>query len=136
MLFPATGAAAPRALLVDDEPVIRHALRKFFQRQGWEVDEAADGASALDRLLGARARDADHYTVIISDLKMPNMSGITLYKRLAEERPEILRRLILSTGDAVSAEHADFLRWSECPVLNKPFGLAELKGVVTKVVES
>ena len=128
-----------RALLVDDEPVIRHALRRFFQRHGWEVDEAEDGAVALDRLMGpdgaSETRQAGAYTVIISDLRMPGVSGIDLYERLAAKRPELLQRLILSTGDAVSPEAADFLRRSRCPVLNKPFGLAELKGLVSRIVE-
>jgi DNA-binding NtrC family response regulator len=125
---------APRALLVDDEPVIRQALRRFFQRSGWEVDEAEDGAVALERLVGDGAA-ARPYTVIISDLRMPGVSGIDLYERLARERPDLLDRLILSTGDSVSAEAADFLRRSACPVLNKPFGLAELKGLVSRIVE-
>jgi DNA-binding NtrC family response regulator len=125
-----------RALLVDDEPVIRQALRRFFQRQGWEVDEAEDGAVALDRLRGRWERESCGYAVIISDLRMPGVSGIDLYERIAAERPELLSRLILSTGDAVSAETADFLKRSACPVLSKPFGLAELRGLVTRIVES
>jgi DNA-binding NtrC family response regulator len=130
-----TATTAPRALLVDDEPVIRQALRRFFQRNGWEVDEAEDGAAALRRLVGEGA-GRQSYAVIISDLRMPGVSGMDLYDRLARERPELLDRLILSTGDSVSAEAADFLRRSACPVLNKPFGLAELKGLVARIVES
>lgn len=125
----------PRALLVDDEPVIRQALRRFFVRQGWEVDEAEDGTQALRRLLGDRAAGlaAAEYAVIISDLRMPGVSGIELHARLARERPELLRRLILSTGDSVSTEAADFLRQSACPVLNKPFELAELRAILVRV---
>ena len=134
---PTAVAARPRrVLLVDDEPVIRQALRRFFQRSGWEVDEAADGAAALARLVGEHAEAGGPYSVIISDLRMPGVSGIDLYERLERERPELLDRLILSTGDSVSPEAADFLRRSACPVLNKPFALAELKGLVTRIVES
>ena len=132
-LEPATSPR--RALLVDDEPVIRQALRRFFQRQGWEVDEAEDGAGALDRLMGRERTERDGYAVIISDLRMPGVSGIDLYERLAAERPELLARLILSTGDSVSPEAADFLSRSSCPVLAKPFALAELRGIVTRIVE-
>ncbi len=131
----ATRPNAPRALLVDDEPVIRQALRRFFQRNGWEVDEAEDGAVALERLVGEGA-SRERYAVIISDLRMPGVSGMDLYERIARERPELLDRLILSTGDSVSAEAADFLRRSACPVLNKPFGLAELKGIVARIAKS
>jgi CheY-like chemotaxis protein len=126
---------APRALLVDDEPVIRQALRRFFVRQGWTVDEAENGTEALGHLLGdaAHGRVAGDYAVIISDLRMPGVSGIELHARLAAERPELLDRLILSTGDSVSLEAADFLRRARCPVLNKPFELAELRAMVARV---
>ena len=138
---PSPGAAvvpdphAPRVLLVDDEPVIRQALRRFFVRQGWTVDEAEDGTVALQHLLGdaATGRVAGEYAVIISDLRMPGVSGIELHARLAAQRPELLDRLILSTGDSVSMEAAEFLRRAHCPVLNKPFELAELRSMVARV---
>ncbi len=126
------GNSAPlRALLVDDEPVIRHALRRFFQRQGWAVDDAENGGQALALLL---AEGGPHYDVIISDLRMPDISGMDLYDRLAAERPALLDRLILSTGDSVSPEAYEFLRRSACPVLNKPFELAELRAMVGRMV--
>ena len=124
-----------RALLVDDEPVIRYALRRFFQRQGWQVDEAEDGNSALDLLLDP-SPDAPTYDVVISDLRMPGLSGIELYARIERERPELLHRLILSTGDSASPEAATFLRRSACPVLNKPFELAHLRQMVDRVVHA
>ena len=140
-MLPRAGAAvvpdphAPRVLLVDDEPVIRAALRRFFVRQGWTVEEAGNGTEALRHLLGdaATGRQAGDYAVIISDLRMPGVSGIELHARLSAERPELLDRLILSTGDSVSIEAAEFLRRARCPVLNKPFELAELRAMVARV---
>lgn len=130
----AEGAPRPRALLVDDEPVIRQALRRFFVRMGWDVDEAEDGTEALRHLLGdGNGTATREYAVIISDLRMPGVSGIELHERLAAARPELLDRLILSTGDSVSSEAADFLRRSSCPVLNKPFELAELRAMLARV---
>ena len=126
---------APRALLVDDEPVIRQALRRFFSRMGWDVDEAENGTQALRLLLGDATVgvEAREYAVVISDLRMPGISGMELHARVAQARPELLRRFILSTGDSVSSEAADFLRHSSCPVLNKPFELAELRALVARV---
>jgi DNA-binding response OmpR family regulator len=129
------GPRPRRALLVDDEPVIRFALRRFFQRQGWAVDEAEDGRAALELLLdGDGGKTAQSYDVVITDLRMPGLSGIDLHARLERERPELLRRLILSTGDSVSPEAAAFLRRAACPVLSKPFELAELRAMVERVV--
>jgi len=131
MLTDTHDPAPHRALLVDDEPVIRHALRRFFQRQGWTVDDAENGGQALALLL---AENGPRYDVIISDLRMPDISGMDLYERLAAERPALLDRLILSTGDSVSPEASEFLRRSACPVLNKPFELAELRAMVGRLV--
>jgi two-component system NtrC family sensor kinase len=119
-----------RALLVDDEDVIRLALRRFFQRQGWMVDEAEDGGTALALLVGP---DAATYDVILTDLLMPGMSGRELYARVAAARPELLSRVIVSTGDSMSPEAHEFLRRTGCPVLNKPFELAELRALIARV---
>ena len=126
------GAHTRRVLLVDDEGTIRHALRRFFQRQGWEVDEAADGGAALALLLDGAPGHA--YDVIISDLRMPGVSGIEMHERLRGTRPDLLDRIIFSTGDAVSMEAAEFVRRAECPVLQKPFELATLRELVHRMI--
>lgn len=101
------------------------ALRRFLSRLGWHVDEAADGRAALDRLTGPDA--SEHYDLIICDLRMPGCTGAELHERLKSTRPDLLRRLIVATGDAVSADAADFVRHTSCPVLQKPFELDELR---------
>jgi two-component system NtrC family sensor kinase len=126
----ATPPAPRRALLVDDEDVIRLALRRFFQRQGWVVDEAEDGAAALDLVVGPGAAT---YDVILTDLLMPGMSGKEFYARVAAARPELVSRVIVSTGDSMSPDALEFLRRTRCPVLNKPFELAELRALVARV---
>jgi CheY-like chemotaxis protein len=132
----AVGPGEPqrRVLLVDDEGTIRHALRRFFQRQGWDVDEAADGGAALALLLDGAAEHA--YDVIISDLRMPGISGIEMHERLRTARPDLLDRIIFSTGDAVSLEAAEFVRRSDCPVLQKPFELSALRELVHRMIAS
>jgi two-component system NtrC family sensor kinase len=132
---PLTGtpvATKRRILIVDDEGTIRHALRRFFQRQGWEVDEAPDGAAALTLLL---ADEPATYDVIISDLRMPGVSGIEMHERLRGARPELLRRIIFSTGDAVSLDAAEFVRRADCPVLQKPFELSTLRAMVERLLD-
>lgn len=121
----------PRLLLIDDEPTIRSALSRFFTRRGWTVTEAENGAVAL-RLLEEGGGTAE-FDVILSDLKMPGVSGIELHDRLAGERPELLPRLIFSTGDVASEEASDFVRRTRCQVLQKPFELGMLADVVDQV---
>jgi CheY-like chemotaxis protein len=116
-------------LVVDDEEPIRTALQRYFQRHGWAVDEAEDGGAGLDKLLG----DGDAYDLILTDLKMPRVSGIELHDRLARERPQLFRRLIVMTGDVASPEAAVLLARTDRPVIEKPFELAELARVIGRI---
>ena len=123
----------PRVLIIEDEPAIRAALRRFFERRGWDFDEAADGAIGGDFLFsGSPARE---YDAVISDLRMPGYSGIQLHDRLLTERPDLLRRVIFSTGDVRSPEAAQFVKRTKCLVLEKPFSLKVLGQAVDQIVE-
>jgi len=74
----------PRILIIEDEPAIRSALRRFFGRRGWECYEAGDGAVGGELLLAcAPGRE---YAVVISDLRMPGYSGIQLHDGSGEHR--------------------------------------------------
>jgi PAS domain S-box-containing protein len=125
------GATSPRVLIIDDEPSIRAALRRFFMRRGWRVDEASDGAQGLEILLGARGDLA----VVISDLKMPGFSGVELHDRVAEVAPELLDRIIFSTGDVASKDAAAFVQRTKCTVLQKPFELRAIEELVARLRE-
>ncbi len=112
----------PTLLVVDDEAPIRRALRRYFERRGWVVDEAEDGLDAFAMLCNTEA--ASRFDVVLCDLKMPGMSGPELYERLRIEAPEVLPRIIFVTGDASGAQAAAFLSQVPGPVLEKPFELA------------
>ena len=119
------------ALIIDDEPTIRAALRRYFTRRGFAVEEAADGSEGLAQL----ERIGDRVNVIISDLRMPGFSGIELHDELASTRPDLLRRFVFSTGDVASAEAASFVQRTLCPVLQKPFELRMLDEIIARVEE-
>ena len=121
-------APARRVLIVDDEEAIRHALTRFFQRRGWVVDEAADGARALECLL--RGDDPEPYDAVISDMRMPRLTGEQLHDALARERPQLVRRCVFSTGDVTAPEMTRFVQRTQCRVLEKPFELARLAALV------
>ncbi|MGQ0764553.1 MAG: response regulator [Gemmatimonadota bacterium] len=122
---------AHRVLVIEDEPAIRMALRRFFGRIGWTVEEAANGNDGYAMVrLDARQREQRHYAIVFSDLRMPGLSGIGLHERLRLTNPEVLPRLIFSTGDDTSEEVARFIEESECVVLRKPFDLVTLRAVV------
>lgn len=122
---------ARRVLIIDDEPSIRMALRRFFAKRDWLVDEAGDGAAALRALM---APDAPDYTLIVSDLKMPGLSGIALHDRLMTERPRMIERMIFSTGDVASPDARAFIDRVRAPVMQKPFELSTLDDTIARLV--
>jgi CheY-like chemotaxis protein len=123
----------PRLFVIDDEPSIRAAIRRFLTRRGWNVDEAEDGQIALDMLLQS---EPSRYDVVMCDLRMPHLSGAELHRELLEKRPDLVKRLIFSTGDVASSEASDFLAASHRPVIEKPFELARLEELLTQIRES
>ncbi len=118
----APGAAAGRLLLIDDEAAVRAALRRYLERRGWTVVEAADGVEGLIALTGG----GEPFDVVVSDLRMPRFSGIDLHRWMAASRPGLTRRLLFITGDTASPEVQAFLDDLALPVLQKPFDLAAL----------
>src|SRR5690606_22117226 len=69
----------PRILIVDDEPNLRKVLGALLEQAGYEVHAEPDGASALARV---RALPAGTFDAVVSDLRMPNMDGMTLLRHL------------------------------------------------------
>lgn len=117
-----------RVLIVDDEASIRSAMRRAFERRGWLVDDAADGAEAWLRIeVGGRAVE---YDAIVTDLRMPGVSGMDLYDKLRLVYPELAARTIVITGDTTSSGVVEFLERLEAPVLQKPFDLRRLIDLV------
>ncbi len=115
--------AAPRArvLVVDDEPEIVELVGETLRGEGYAVDTAASGRVALDRL-SRHGVDA-----IVTDLRMPDVDGVTLLRELERRDPDLTRRVVVVTGDALSAEVTALARESGLTVLEKPLDLEVLK---------
>jgi CheY-like chemotaxis protein len=114
-----------RILVVDDEETIRLVSSRFLERLGHRVDVVADGTSALRHL------ERVDYDVILSDLRMPGLSGEELLARLRERGDGLERRLIFVTGDA-----AHGVGGTGVPVLIKPVRLEELARAVEYAVRA
>ncbi|MEP7065884.1 MAG: response regulator [Gemmatimonadota bacterium] len=127
---PLPASKPSRLFVIDDEQTIRAAIIRYFTRHGWEVEEAEDGRAALDILLRS---EADRFDVVMCDLRMPHLSGVELHRELREKRPDLVNRLIFSTGDVASSDAASFLASSQRPVVEKPFELARLEELIVQV---
>jgi signal transduction histidine kinase/ActR/RegA family two-component response regulator len=129
----AMGGAATRKgriLLVDDERSILDILGDVLRMDGHEVETTNNGAAALGRLKQER------FDVVVSDLKMPGMSGRELFERLERIDAALSRRLIFTTGDLASPETLSFLERTGNPYLQKPFDLNAVRRMVQAMLAS
>ncbi len=120
-------AQKPRILVVDDEYEISELLLEVFS-QKFHAIKASNGKEALEKL---RRQKVD---IIISDLKMPEMNGMELYKKLLEEFPEYERKVVFTTGIVSDMETINFLKKYNLPYLRKPFKMKELFAAVNSVL--
>ncbi len=74
---------------------MRRAMRAFFERAGFCVEEAASAAEALRHVAAGRAADA-----VVSDVLMPELNGVDFYDRLMALAPALLNRVVFLTGAA------------------------------------
>jgi CheY-like chemotaxis protein len=125
----------PRVLIIDDEPGIRLALRRWFERQGYAVDDAANGEDAWTHLQRMTAEDALAPSVIICDVNLPGISGCDLLSRLRDRQSPLVDRFILTTGDVIDDQEPDSLLAQHAFVLPKPFDLATLRVMMDRVLE-
>jgi PAS domain S-box-containing protein len=118
-------------LIIDDEGAIRQGLRRYFTRKGWAVEESADGADALSKLL--RPEASRIYDVVLCDLKMAGVSGMDVYERMHQAAPHIAQRFILCTGDTSAPDVSGFLAQVTVPILEKPFELTAVEALAEQV---
>jgi DNA-binding NtrC family response regulator len=109
-------------LLVEDDPDVRGALRAGLDEAGHEVDAIADGAVALERL-GAQVFD-----LIVLDLRLPKVDGLTVFHRARELAPRT--DVILMTSFAAVADAVAALKEGAYDYLTKPF---EVEGLLARV---
>ncbi len=116
-------------LVVDDEPAIRRALERALKRWGHTVHLATSGEAACE-ILGMSPVD-----LVIMDLRMPGMSGQTLFHSIVARWPHLVSRVIVMTGDPEAEDHHDWLRHHDLPMLMKPFELVQLEQLLLAVAE-
>jgi len=117
-----------RLLIAEDDEAVRAFVSRALMIDGHEVVTAEDGAEALDIL----AEDSD-FELLLSDIKMPVMDGITLALNVARDYDHV--PILLMTGYADQRERADGLDKIVIDVVQKPFSLAEIREAVKKSLE-
>lgn len=110
----------PRALVVDDDPIVLKLLAKVVERAGFDVTTARDGVEALELAAGG-------FDVVTTDLDMPRMNGHEFIQRL-HDLPIPPIPVVVVTGQHLDEEVAE--RIQVCRIMRKPCRLEELTRVL------
>ena len=117
-----------RILVVDDEPSICRALTIAFSREGYDVRAVESGEVALSMLR------TEHFDCMVVDLRVPDVRGDVLFELAASLQPQLRTSTLFTTGDA-SEFAQDLIGACGCPLVAKPFDLAELMRMVGGMIE-
>src|SRR5947208_13280809 len=119
MSKPETKSSSTTVLVVDDEDGIRQALDRFLTRLGYRVLQAASGAEALER----QVADSPH--VMLSDIRMPNMSGVELVPKALAQDADLAVVMLTAIDEPRTA--IECLKLGAYDYLIKPVDLDELE---------
>ncbi|HRK07777.1 MAG TPA: sigma-54 dependent transcriptional regulator [Pseudobdellovibrionaceae bacterium] len=118
----------PRILVVDDEESIREFLDIMLRKEGYEVTCVEDGQKAIDTL------KKKTFDLVISDLQMPNVTGLELLKHSRENYPDVLFMMITAFGTAESAVEA--MKMGAYDYITKPFRIDEVRINIANALRS
>ncbi len=113
-----------RVLVVDDEEPVANLLARLLRDLGHQPTVVNGGTEALERI----ARE--QFDLILSDVKMPGMSGFELHQTIKQTNPELAARLVFVTGDMLSAATQARIAQSGNPYIAKPFAIERLETLV------
>ena len=116
----------PHVLVVDDEASIRELLSKTLALAEYNVDVAVDGASALERIRAVA------FDLLITDLKMPGMDGLTLIRESKRIRPDL--PAIIITGFSTESTAIEAVNLGVAGYLTKPFRVPQVLAAASKAL--
>ncbi|HTL97466.1 MAG TPA: response regulator [Holophagaceae bacterium] len=118
---PEAGPGGKRVLIVEDEPALLDLFSEAVEAMGHAPTSAAQGEEAIQLLKGGT------YDLVVSDIRMPGLSGIDLFGWIQTHRPDMVRRVLFTTGDAYDAPTLEFIEKHHLPCLPKPFDLKQFQ---------
>ena len=116
-----------RVLVIDDEPLHAEAVAESLERVGYECVVATSGSA------GAKKIEQDEFDVILTDLRMDGIDGLTILRKAKQDLPEAVVVLITGQGDVRTAREA--LKQGAADYLEKPVDMAELRAIVDQAAE-
>jgi len=119
--------AIQHILVVDDEPLIRKFLVETLKRMGFIVQDAADGAQALRKV------HAETFDLIFADIKMPNLGGMDLLRKVREVSPESV--VVMMTAYATVENAVEAMKIGAFDYIIKPFSPDQIEMVTRRAAE-
>jgi excisionase family DNA binding protein len=123
---PAPVNARPRVLVVDDEASIRDLLAKTLALAEYDVDVAPDGRAALERMR------MYPYDLLIADLKMPGMDGLTVIREAKRYKADL--PVIIITGFSTESSAIEAVNLGVAGYLTKPFRVPQVLAAAAKAL--
>jgi len=129
---PSRSSGLRHALIIDDEPDVAGSLSDILELMGLKSRVVASWTSATDVLTGHMPPD-----IVFSDLRMPGISGMSVYRELLAERPALAQRFVLVTGDLIGAKaEIEALPPLQRPqILEKPFSTLDVRGILSAIAD-
>ena len=123
------GLRGMRILAVDDDPVLTDLYLDLLGTLGYDADTAETGLEALEKL---RAQD---YDLVLSDVRMPHLSGVELYEKAVEITPRMWNKFLFVTGDPSSLDGVESGVRQNVPCLLKPVSLSQVEEAVDSLLQ-
>ncbi|MCC7417453.1 MAG: response regulator [Acidobacteria bacterium] len=123
---PAAAGGRPRILVVDDEASIRDLLQKTLALAEYDVEVAADGRSAIERMR------LYPYDLLIADLKMPGMDGLTVIREARRYKADL--PVIIITGFSTESSAIEAVNIGVAGYLTKPFRVPQVLAAAAKAL--
>ncbi len=118
---------AAKILIVDDEMSMRNLFSIMLVKEGYDVDVAEDGVSAMSLV------NTKIYDLVITDIMMPKMKGTELLKKVKEVHPETV--VIMITAYASTESAVEAMKEGAYDYITKPFSVEEIKVIIAKALE-
>lgn len=115
-------------LVVDDDMVVRRSLARVLEQEGHRVDEAASGADAVQML------DNKRYALVILDLRMPRLGGLTVLQHVRNRQPEVAVLVMTSYPSLENAKES--IQLGAFDFLPKPLDAEQIRKVVAGVLRN
>ncbi len=116
-----------KILLVEDEPVLREALKEWLQDDGYDVEVAATGEEALGKI------KEGGYGVIVLDLRLPDIDGLQVFEEARDIKPETKGVIITAYPSKETRKRAEEMGLLD--YLSKPFRIQDLENVISGALD-